>query len=144
MSPFLPHIDNEKEFSFKSNQLFGQSATLQIPTAMDMPTIANNNEFTATNTFEIKTSIKRIQNQKKSYQDKLIIHYKHEKRFRSFKRDLHQIHDAIFKNSPVYYVKLIVGHKNRRSARHELIRKRPKTLILKNVTKKSKPHLRHP
>jgi len=110
---------------------------------MDTLTVANSNALTTANTLEMNTSIQIIQNEKKSYQDRLIIHYKHEKRFHSFKRDLHQIHDSIFNNTPVHYVKLIVGHKNRRDARHELIRKRPKRFILKNTTKKSKPHVVH-
>ena len=62
------------------------------------------------------------------YENKLIIHYTHEKRFRSVKRDLHQVYDSIFHNTPAMFTKLIVGNRNRRDTRSELIRKNPNYL----------------
>ena len=144
MSPFLPHIDNEKQFSLIRNKLFGQSTTLQIPATIDTTIVNDNNYSTAASTFQLTTSNKTKPNENKSYQNILIIHYKHEKRLHSFKRDLHQVHDKIFNNTPVQYLTLIVGNKNRRDARHELIRKRPKRLILKNIMNKRKEPIPHP
>lgn len=72
------------------------------------------------------------------YENKLITHYTHEKRFRSVKRDLHQVYDDIFHNTPAAAVKLIVGNRNRRDARHELIRKKPKLSVLQNKAREIK------
>ncbi|CAF1530007.1 unnamed protein product [Rotaria magnacalcarata] len=64
--------------------------------------------------------------------NKLIVHYTHEKRFQTFKSDMHQVYDNIFKDTPAADVKLIVGNKNRRLAKTELICKRPKQSLLIN------------
>ncbi|CAF3341232.1 unnamed protein product [Rotaria sp. Silwood2] len=80
------------------------------------------------------------QNQK-PYEDKLIIHYTHEKRLHDVKRDMHQVYENVFQITPVSDVKLIVGNRNRRNACKELISKRPKLSILtnKSTTKRPKP-----
>ena len=57
--------------------------------------------------------------------DRLIIHYKHEKRFRSFKRDMHLIYEEVFQNTSVMAVEIVVGSRNRRDDKKELIHKRP-------------------
>jgi hypothetical protein len=64
--------------------------------------------------------------------DKLFVHYTHEKRFQSLKRDMHEVYQNTFENSPAIYTKLVVGNRNRRNAQHELIRKRPKKPLLQN------------
>lgn len=69
----------------------------------------------------------------KSKQDRIIVHYIHEGRFRSFKKDIHQIHQEVVKNPPALETRLIVGNRNRRSAQFELIRKRPSRKLLKNM-----------
>lgn len=68
---------------------------------------------------------------------RLIIHYTHEKRFYAFQRDMHLIYKNTFKNTPVENVRLIVGYRNRRDAKHELIRKRPQRKLLKNQVNSS-------
>ena len=67
---------------------------------------------------------------------KLIVHYTHEKRFDSLKREMHRIYHDVFQNSPVADVKSIVGTRNRRDARNDLIRKRPRRALLKNEPRK--------
>lgn len=49
--------------------------------------------------------------------NKLIIHYKHEKRFQTLKRVLHQVRNDIFRDTPVIHTRLIVGNRNRRDAK---------------------------
>jgi hypothetical protein len=73
--------------------------------------------------------------------DKLFVHYTHENRFQSLKRDMHQAHKNIFGNTPAIYSKLIVGNRNRRNAQHELIRKRPKKTLLQNTFTQSMYHI---
>lgn len=65
--------------------------------------------------------------------DKLFIHYRHEKRFESCKRDLHRVYEDVFKDTTAMYTKLIVGNRNRRDAQNELIRKRPPRTLLQNI-----------
>jgi hypothetical protein len=50
---------------------------------------------------------------------------------------MHRLWPDILKKSSGIDLKVIVGNRNRRSARHELIRKRPKQALLKNKTIKS-------
>lgn len=67
-----------------------------------------------------------------SSSNKLFVHYNHEKRFRSFKRDLHQIHDKIIPRDLALDHRLIVGSRNRRDAKNLLIRKKPSSWLLHN------------
>ncbi len=70
--------------------------------------------------------------------DKLIVHYTHEKRFQPFKRDMHYVYANVFRNTPAMNLQLIVGNRNRRDAKNELVRKRPKPSILQNKRIKNK------
>ena len=56
----------------------------------------------------------------------LIIHYTHEQRLASSKRDLHYIWGNIFKDTTVMNTKLIVGNRNRRNTTKEIVLKRPR------------------
>jgi len=69
--------------------------------------------------------------------DQLFVHYTHEKRFHSLKRDMHKVYQDTFRNAPAIYSKLIVGNRNRRNAQHELVRKRPKKTLLQNTITQS-------
>ncbi len=48
------------------------------------------------------------------------------------------MYENMFNNTPVSAFKMIVGNRNRRDARHELIRKRPKSSLLEKKPIKSK------
>jgi hypothetical protein len=78
------------------------------------------------------------QKNKSKFGNKIIVHYSHEKRFHSFKRDIHHIYDNTFENQIDKDIKIIAGNRNRRDAKKELIHKRPKQSLLKNKTQKSK------
>jgi hypothetical protein len=108
-SSFLPYIDNEKQYFLLYHKLMNQS-----------------------------TIIKAKTDTKTNKENRLIVHYKHEKRFEPFKRDMHRIFETIFKKSDGIDPKLIVGSCNRRSLAHELIRKRPTKRILQDKPLKSK------
>lgn len=73
-----------------------------------------------------------------NYRDRLIVHYTHEKRFHSAKRDIHRDYNGVFENTPAMDLTLVVGNRNRRDARTELIRKRPQQSLLKNKQRQSK------
>jgi len=71
-------------------------------------------------------------------QRKLIVHYSYEKRFTSFARKMHQDYENVFKNTNAMALKLIVGNRNRRNIKKELIHNRPKRSILTAKQIKSK------
>ena len=49
---------------------------------------------------------------KSKWMNNLIIHYVHEVRLTHFKKDIHQLWDQTFKETPVTNTKLIVGNRN--------------------------------
>ncbi|CAF3198709.1 unnamed protein product [Rotaria socialis] len=130
---FLPFLDNEAQFIQMRITLSGQQSQVE----MRIATLTTDNEHL------IEESDKKqeltIQENKKpnEFQNKLIIHYTHEKRFNTRKCDLHRIFQETFANTPIIETKLIVGNKNQKSKMKELIRKRPRQTILKNKAKAS-------
>jgi hypothetical protein len=72
--------------------------------------------------------------EKKFVQDKMVIHYTHENRFTSMKRDMHEVFREAFKDLGIDAVRFIVGHRNSPNMQRELIRKRPhmKLMTLQN------------
>jgi hypothetical protein len=71
-------------------------------------------------------------------QDRFFIHYTHEKRFRPFKRDMHQLYENVFQQTPAMAIRIVVGNRNRRDGGKELIQKRPKQHLLLNKQTKTK------
>ncbi|CAF3776931.1 unnamed protein product, partial [Rotaria socialis] len=70
-----------------------------------------------------------------NYEEKLFVHYTHEKRFTALKRDMHHVYEHTFQSTPAMYTNLIVGNRNRRQASDELIHKRPaQTFLLNEIT----------
>ena len=64
--------------------------------------------------------------------DKFYVRYTHEQRFNTLKTDMHHVYDETFQNTPAMYTRMIVCTRNRRDAKNELIRKRPKRTLLRN------------
>ncbi len=132
-----PFITDEKQFFLMCHNIIDQPTPRQSQVAMRAATANIDNDPTDEEQNESKeSSIKKTGKNETNYGDKLFIHYTHEKRFHSFKRDMHQVYDDIFKNTNAMDLKLIVGNCNRRDARNELIRKRPKPSLLKDKPKK--------
>ncbi len=53
---------------------------------------------------------------------------------------MHTVYDDVFQNTPAMYTRMVVGTRNRRNAKNELIRKRPKQTLLQNKITKRKCH----
>ena len=113
-----------------------QSQVMMSATRADIPNHPNNAK-----PIQSKETPKRNGNEDNQNGSRLIIHYIHEQRFHSFKRDMHLIYQNIFENRRVANVKMIVGNRNRRDSRHELIHKRPKRSLLTNTRKCGKFNL---
>jgi hypothetical protein len=136
-------IDNEEQYFLLQNKLISQPTSRQSQMATSTTT-ANMDTNPRNDTEDITTTTAETTDElpikAKTNKNKLIIHYTHEKRFQSFKRDMHKLYKDIFANSPAMDVKMIVGNCNRPSARHELIRKRPNKSLLQDRPIKSKSY----
>jgi len=138
-SSFLPLIDNEKQYFLLHHKIIGQPTIQQSQVAMSITTATGNIDFDQLNSIEEMESIgSNKKSTKKPYGNKILFHYTHEKRFQSFKRDMHTIYEDTFKNICATEVKIMVGNRNRPDAKHELIRKKPKREILQNKPNESK------
>lgn len=51
----------------------------------------------------------------------LIVHYNHEQRLATFKKDLHRLWDEAFRETPIGNTRLIVGNRTNRNTKRELI-----------------------
>ena len=65
-----------------------------------------------------------------TYRRRLILHSTHEHRLQAIKQDFHQIWSTTFAATPVMETKVIVGNRNRRNAKLELIQTRPKASLV--------------
>ena len=70
-----------------------------------------------------QTYMKINKKTKSKSEDRVIIHYTHETRFNSMKRDMHEVFREAFKNFGIEGLKLIVGHRKSPPLKQELIRK---------------------
>ncbi len=55
----------------------------------------------------------------------IIVHYTHENRFESTKRDIHQIWNQKFQQTPVLNTRLIIGNLNSHNITRELVHRSP-------------------
>ncbi|CAF3852581.1 unnamed protein product [Rotaria magnacalcarata] len=137
-SPFLPLIDDEKKFFQFRQKLLGQPTPRQSLVALSAATADIDNDPDTDETKQPNESTTKIDKTNiTNYQEKLFIHYTHEKRFNVFKRDMHHVYEDTFKSTPAMYTNLIVGNRNRRQASDELIHKRPtQTFLLNHITQR--------
>jgi hypothetical protein len=61
---------------------------------------------------------------------RLIVHSVYEKRLETIQRDIHEVWAMTFEDSNMLNVKLIVGSRNARNAKLELVRTRPALSLL--------------
>ena len=115
------------------NKLLGQPTPRQSQVALSAATADIDNDQTDEQLVEKTETTKKTENKKTNYGDKFFIHYTHEKRFESCKRDMHRVYEDVFKNTPAMHATPVVGNRNRRATQNELIRKRPKRTLLKNI-----------
>jgi len=137
-STFLPIIKDEQQFKLIRQTILGQPTFQQSQVLIRASTANLDNDQTNEATNQTKNISINMDKNHAKFHKKIIVHYTHEKHFGSFKRDMHHIYDNTFKKQIDQDIKLIVGNRNRRDAKKELIRKRPKQFLLKNKTLKSK------
>ena len=135
---FLPFLDNEKQFLQMRIALSGQPSRQQSQVEIRIATITTHNEHLIEATDKKQELIIQENKKPNELQNKLIIHYTHEKRFNTRKRNMHRIFQETFANTPIIETKLIVGNRNRKNTMNELIRKRPRHALLTNKPRTSK------
>jgi hypothetical protein len=116
-------------------KILGLPTARQSQVALSASRANTDNDQTDENPVEPSKPTIEAEKKQTYFNDKQFVHYTHEKRFNSFKRDMHQVYEDIFKDTPAMNAKIIVGNRNRPDAKHELIRKRPLKRLLQN-----KPH----
>ena len=127
----MPCIDDEKQYFDIRNKLLGEPTARQSQIALSAATADMDNDQTDDQIIKEQTTTNKKPG---NYGDKFFIHYTHEQRFNTLKKDMHQIYDDVFQNTPAMYTRMVVGTRNRRDMKNELIRKR--TLLQKKITKR--------
>jgi hypothetical protein len=131
----IPVIENEYKFIQLRKKLMGQPTARQSQLeAQIVQYTLDNDEYKEKPSMQIATSVSSTNPQSKKSQDNIIIHYTHEKRFISMKKDMHEIFREAFQGLGLDSIRLIVGNRNSPNSQRELIRKRPhlKLLTLKH------------
>ncbi len=119
------------------NKLLGEPTPTQFQTALSAATADMDNDQTDDQIMKEQTTTDK---KPTNYGDKFFVHYTHEQRFNTLKKDMHQVYDDVFQNTPAMYTRMVVGTRNRRDTKNELIRKRPKRTLLQNKIKKREYH----
>jgi hypothetical protein len=128
---FTSLITDMTQFSLLRQKIFAQPTIRQTQVTRSIASANTNTEQTDDSTVSKYGNVTDLQ-------DRFFIHYTHEKRFRPFKRDMHQLYDNVFQQTPAMAIKIVVGNRNRRDGRKELIHKRPKQYLLSNKQTKTK------
>ncbi|CAF1515433.1 unnamed protein product [Rotaria magnacalcarata] len=129
----LPLINNEdKFFRLRKEHMKQPTAQHSQVEARIAQFEQNNAEVLVEERIQMESSTAKICKSNK-FQDRVIIHYTHEKRFTTIKKDMHAIFEKGFQGYGIEAVKLIVGHRNSPNSERELTRKQPplKYLTLK-------------
>ena len=138
-SSVLPLIDNEEQYFVLRKKLLSQPSIRQIliktsAAAVDNITNVQDNQQTTTTPI-MEITVKRKVNDK--FKNTIFIHCVHEARLEGLPRHIHEIHDSFFQKTDHGNIRLVVGHRNNPNLDFELSRKRPRSSLLKDPTKKS-------
>jgi hypothetical protein len=68
------------------------------------------------------------------------MHYAHETPLTTYKRDIHQLWNQTFKETPVDKTKFIVGNRNNPNATQTLVRRRPAKKLSDTVVTNGETH----
>lgn len=120
MPPLLPFIHNDTDLHQLGLKLLAEPTFKQSQTTKNE--IANNH-MEAESDDEHRIT-------------KFFVHHMHEQRFKSLKSEMHQVYNDAFENTSAMYTRMIMGTRNRRDMKNELIRKRPKHTLLQNTKTK--------
>ena len=126
-SSITPLIDDDDQFFTMRNTLLARPSVRELQVDHG---IASAGLAITTNNQDERNNTRRPKKVNK-FDKTLFLHCTHEKRLEGLKRDIHQIYSETFQGSPAMDVRLIVGHRNHRNTKSELIQKRPDPALLK-------------
>ncbi|CAF1393904.1 unnamed protein product, partial [Rotaria magnacalcarata] len=134
-SPFLPLIDDEQKYFLLRKQILGQPTPRQTQVALSAALAdIDNDPVDDDEKQQPNPDPKKSEENISNINQKFFTHFTYEKRFKTCKRDMHQVYHDTFKDTPAMYTKLIVGNRVRPQTHNELIRKRPNKNLLQNTT----------
>jgi hypothetical protein len=120
-SSIIPFIENEQDFNFIRDHLLNKTTVTEHQIASR---IAKTNDPNTTDTTDdplVQIRLRQIS----KWVDNVIIHYQHEARLESFKKDIHQLWNQTFNETSIKNTKLIVGNRNSRNTTKALVHRRP-------------------
>ncbi|CAM4943528.1 unnamed protein product [Rotaria socialis] len=133
--PFLPLIDDERKYFLMRKQILGQPTPRQTQVAMSAALAdIDNDPLDDDERQQPNPDPKKTEEKISNINENFFTHYTYEKRFKTCKRDMHQVYHDTFKDTSAVYTKLIVVDRIRRQAHNELIRKRSNKTLLQTTT----------
>jgi len=130
ISTIIPFSANEKDFMFVRDHLLNEATATQHQSASR---IAKTIDPNTTDTVDDPLVKKRLGTNSK-WISNLIIHYTHEQRLQTYKKEIHQLWNETFTNTPVLNTKLIIGNRNSRNVNKTLVHRRPQYTSLSKPT----------
>jgi hypothetical protein len=125
----IPWIEHEHQFFTLRRSVLAKQTTREqqiehkiLPTGLKDETL---------NQKTVKAMSTRQEKQATKFDTTLFLHYTHEQRLQSLKRDIHKIYAETFLGTPDEDVRLVVGHRNNPNISYELMQKRPPPSMLK-------------
>jgi len=139
-SDILPTIKNENTIR-RLHYLFVNTPTIseyQIATRIARAIKQNPTE-------QLDNSLVRFQLKKKQIEQKdhLLIHYVYEKRLRNNKKDIHQLWNQIFKETPVLNTRLIIGNRNNHNLIQEIVQRHPRSSNVQMISNDKHSWIHH-
>jgi len=113
----MPFIDNKQDFMFICDYLFKKPTVTEHQIATRLAKTLDPNNYNTIDDSLVQIGLR----QKLKWVHNLIIHYTDEARLASDKKDIHQLWNHIFQNTPVMNTKLIIGHRNSRNVTKTLL-----------------------
>lgn len=105
ISSFQPLINDENQFLMLRSKLFAQPSIKEMQIGRE----------------KAKTETHKDHQPNKKFEKTLFLHYRHEQRLDSLKRDIHKIYSEVFQGTEASDIRLIIGHRNSRNIQSELI-----------------------
>ena len=134
-SRLIPLIESESYFQLIRSNFLNRPTATELEVAAKIAKATDHHDM---GTIDASSAVSAKRKQNSKWDNNLNIHYSHEKRFETLKKDIHQLWNRIFHDTPIMNTKLIIGHKNNNSATRELIQRRPHHMPKLVYTNKSK------
>ena len=121
-SRLIPLIESESYFQLIRSNILKRTTATELQVAARIAKATDHHDM---GTIDASSAVSTKRKQNSKGDNNLNIHYTHEKRFETLKKDIHQLWNQIFHNTPIMNIKLIIGHKNHNSTTRELTQRRP-------------------